>query len=60
MEFKFVMLGLVPFFVDGKKEETIKEFIKHRDFLHAMGAKVIAVPNKAVVSKAQQKLFLKK
>ena len=28
------------FFVDGKKEETIKEFIKHRDFLHAMGAKV--------------------
>ena len=24
------------FFVDGKKEETIKEFIKHRDFLHAM------------------------
>ena len=29
------------FFVDGKKEETIKEFIKHRDFLHAMGAKVI-------------------
>ena len=29
------------FFVDGKKEETIKEFIKHRDFLHAMGAKII-------------------
>ncbi|MFZ7156564.1 myo-inosose-2 dehydratase [Avibacterium avium] len=29
------------FFVDGKKEETIQEFIKHRDFLHAMGAKVI-------------------
>ncbi|SUB23188.1 myo-inosose-2 dehydratase [Avibacterium avium] len=29
------------FFVDGKKEETIREFIKHRDFLHAMGAKVI-------------------
>lgn len=29
------------FFVDGKREETIAEFIKHRDFLHAMGAKVI-------------------
>lgn len=29
------------FFVDGKREETIQEFIKHRDFLHAMGAKVI-------------------
>ncbi|MFU2077416.1 myo-inosose-2 dehydratase [Avibacterium endocarditidis] len=29
------------FFVDGKKEETIQEFIKHRNFLHAMGAKVI-------------------
>ncbi|MCW9716467.1 myo-inosose-2 dehydratase [Avibacterium sp. 21-594] len=29
------------FFVDGKKEETIQEFIKHRDFLYAMGAKVI-------------------
>lgn len=29
------------FFVDGKKEETIKDFIAHRDFLHEMGAKVI-------------------
>lgn len=29
------------FFADGKKEETIKEFIKHRDFLFEMGAKVI-------------------
>ncbi|OOF82163.1 myo-inosose-2 dehydratase [Rodentibacter caecimuris] len=29
------------FFVDGKKEETIQEFIQHRDFLHEMGAMVI-------------------
>ncbi|URL01910.1 myo-inosose-2 dehydratase [Avibacterium sp. 20-126] len=29
------------FFVDGKKEQTLQDFIKHRDFLHAMGAKVI-------------------
>lgn len=29
------------FFVDGKREETLAAFIKHRDFLHAMGAKVI-------------------
>lgn len=29
------------FFADGKKDATIKEFIKHRDFLHALGAKVI-------------------
>ena len=29
------------FFATGKEEETILEFIKHRDFLHTMGAKVI-------------------
>lgn len=29
------------FFVDGKREQTLTDFIKHRDFLHAMGAKVI-------------------
>ncbi len=29
------------FFAVGKEEETIAEFIKHRDFLHTMGAKVI-------------------
>lgn len=29
------------FFALGKYEETIDEFKKHRDFLHAMGAKVI-------------------
>lgn len=29
------------FFAVGKYEETIKEFIKHRDFLFEMGAKVI-------------------
>ncbi|MFA6709073.1 MAG: myo-inosose-2 dehydratase [Fusobacterium sp.] len=29
------------FFAAGKEEETIAEFIKHRDFLHEMGAKII-------------------
>jgi len=29
------------FFALGKEEETIEEFIKHRDFLNEMGAKVI-------------------
>ncbi|MGA7586977.1 MAG: myo-inosose-2 dehydratase [Rouxiella badensis] len=29
------------FFADGEKARTIDEFIIHRDFLHAMGAKVI-------------------
>jgi len=29
------------FFANNKTEETYKNFIKHRDFLHAMGAKVI-------------------
>ncbi|WP_158780803.1 myo-inosose-2 dehydratase [Pantoea sp. BAV 3049] len=29
------------FFADGDKAKTIDEFINHRDFLHAMGAKVI-------------------
>lgn len=29
------------FFVDGKREQTLADFIRHRDFLHAMGAKVI-------------------
>jgi len=29
------------FFALGKEEETITEFIKHRDFLYTMGAKVI-------------------
>lgn len=31
------------FFSNGKKEETIQGFIEHRDFLHAMGAKVIGI-----------------
>ena len=31
------------FFTVDKREETIEKFIKHRDFLHAMGAKVIVV-----------------
>ncbi|WP_067700021.1 myo-inosose-2 dehydratase [Erwinia sp. ErVv1] len=29
------------FFADGERAKTIDEFINHRDFLHAMGAKVI-------------------
>lgn len=29
------------FFADYKSEQTIADFIKHRDFLHEMGAKVI-------------------
>ncbi|OCG05293.1 myo-inosose-2 dehydratase [Gilliamella sp. wkB112] len=29
------------FFGDGKKDETIKSFIEHMNFLHTMGAKVI-------------------
>ncbi len=29
------------FFADGQQAKTIAEFIVHRDFLHAMGAKVI-------------------
>lgn len=29
------------FFAIGKEKETIEEFIKHRDFLHELGAKVI-------------------
>lgn len=29
------------FFADGKHSKTLDEFINHRDFLHAMGAKVI-------------------
>ena len=31
------------FFTTFQKEETIADFIKHRDFLNAMGAKVIGV-----------------
>lgn len=29
------------FFTTGEEERTVSEFIRHRDFLHAMGAKVI-------------------
>lgn len=29
------------FFVQGKRQETIDGFIRHRDFLHTLGAKVI-------------------
>ncbi len=29
------------FFADGKKDETLKGFVEHMNFLHALGAKVI-------------------
>ena len=31
------------YFTRGQKEETIQKFIEHRDFLHALGAKVIGI-----------------
>lgn len=31
------------FFTADQKEKTIEDFIQHRDFLHAMGAKVIGI-----------------
>ncbi|MDY5106297.1 MAG: myo-inosose-2 dehydratase, partial [Actinobacillus minor] len=47
------------FFVDGKKEETIAEFIKHRDFLHAMGAKVIGCSEQSRSIQGQKKAIFK-
>lgn len=48
------------FFVDGKKEETIKGFIEHRDFLHAMGAKVIGCSEQSRSIQGQKKQFSKR
>lgn len=31
------------YFTSGKKDETIRAFVEHRDFLNAMGAKVIGI-----------------
>ena len=43
------------FFVDGKKEETIKGFIEHMNFLHAMGAKVIGCSEQSRSIQGQKK-----
>jgi inosose dehydratase len=40
---KIINAWYSTFFTTKKKKETIEGFIKHRDFLHEMGAKVIGV-----------------
>ncbi|MBV7387986.1 myo-inosose-2 dehydratase [Pasteurellaceae bacterium TAE3-ERU1] len=47
------------FFVDGKKDETIKAFIEHRDFLHALGAKVIGCSEQSRSIQGQNKAIFK-
>lgn len=47
------------FFVDGKKEQTLQDFIKHRDFLHAMGAKVIGCSEQSRSIQGQPKSIFK-
>lgn len=47
------------FFVDGKKEQTLQDFIKHRDFLHAMGAKVIGCSEQSRSIQGQPKAIFK-
>ncbi|MGR3806812.1 2-keto-myo-inositol dehydratase [Pasteurella testudinis DSM 23072] len=47
------------FFVDGKKEETIQDFIEHMNFLHAMGAKVIGCSEQSRSIQGQQKSIFK-
>ncbi|HBO37428.1 MAG TPA: myo-inosose-2 dehydratase [Pasteurellaceae bacterium] len=47
------------FFVDGKKAETISDFIAHRDFLHAMGAKVIGCSEQSRSIQGQKKAVFK-
>lgn len=47
------------FFVDGKKEQTIKDFIEHRDFLHEMGAKVIGCSEQSRSIQGQKKPVFK-
>ena len=47
------------FFVDGKKEETIKGFIEHMNFLHAMGAKVIGCSEQSRSIQGQKKSIFK-
>ena len=43
------------FFTTKPEEETIQEFIKHRDFLHAMGAKVIGYSEQGHSIQGQEK-----
>ncbi|KAE9527632.1 myo-inosose-2 dehydratase [Testudinibacter aquarius] len=47
------------FFVDGKKEQTIKDFIEHMNFLHAMGAKVIGCSEQSRSIQGQKKAIFK-
>ncbi|PJG86067.1 myo-inosose-2 dehydratase [Conservatibacter flavescens] len=47
------------FFVDGKKEQTIKDFIAHRDFLYEMGAKVIGCSEQSRSIQGQKKAIFK-
>lgn len=47
------------FFVDGKKEETIKDFIEHMNFLHEMGAKVIGCSEQSRSIQGQKKSIFK-
>ncbi len=43
------------FFAIGEEEKTIEEFKKHRDFLHAMGAKVIGCSEQSYSIQGQEK-----
>lgn len=43
------------FFAIGKEEETIREFIKHRDFLYEMGAKVIGCSEQSYSIQGKEK-----
>jgi inosose dehydratase len=38
-------------FCNGQREKTIDEFVNHMNFLHAMGAKVMAAPSRAAASR---------
>ena len=46
------------FFTTKPKEETVAEFIKHRDFLNALGAKVIGVSEQGHSIQGQDKAIM--
>ncbi|AXU97256.1 myo-inosose-2 dehydratase [Erwinia persicina] len=46
------------FFANGDKAKTIDEFINHRDFLHAMGAKVIGCSEQSLSIQGTTKAVL--
>lgn len=46
------------FFANGEKAKTIDEFINHRDFLHAMGAKVIGCSEQSLSIQGTTKAVL--